>query len=105
MGEVRLIDADTLHYAFDDEGADLCLSINMENMWGFSYDSVHTLINKAPTIDAVPVVHGHWILEREPDGTPYCLHCSECDDDFHNIAIKSATRYCPNCGAKMDETN
>ena len=46
--------------------------------------------------------HGRWILEREPDGTPYCFHCSVCDDDFHCIGITVMYDYCPNCGAKMD---
>lgn len=58
--------------------------------------------NIMPTIDAVPVVHGRWILEREPNGKPYCFHCSVCDGDFHHIGIKSATKYCPNCGSRMD---
>lgn len=44
---------------------------------------------------------GEWILEKEPDGTPYCFHCSVCDGDFHHIGIRVATAYCPNCGAKM----
>ena len=54
------------------------------------------------TVDAVEVVHGRWLLEREPDGKPYCFHCSVCDDDFHHISINTAYDYCPNCGAKMD---
>ena len=56
-----------------------------------------------PAADVVPVLHGRWILEREPDGKPYCFHCSVCDDDFHYIGITVAYDYCPNCGAKMDE--
>lgn len=47
---------------------------------------------------------GVWWLEREPDGKPYCYHCSKCDLDGHFIHIRSATKYCPNCGAKMDTT-
>lgn len=46
---------------------------------------------------------GKWLFERQPDGTPYCFHCSVCDPDFKRIDIKTATPYCPNCGAKMDE--
>ena len=53
--------------------------------------------------DVEPVRHGCWILEKEPDGSPYCFHCSVCDGDFHYIGIKTAYDYCPNCGAKMDE--
>ena len=55
-----------------------------------------------PAADVAPVWHGRWILEREPDGKPYCFHCSVCDDDFHYIGITVAYDYCPYCGAKMD---
>ena len=56
-----------------------------------------------PAADVEPVVQGKWILGRELDGTPYCFHCSVCDDDFHYIGIMAAPDYCPNCGAKMDK--
>ena len=54
-----------------------------------------------PPADVSPVRHGRWILERKPDGKPYCFHCSVCDDDFHYIGITVAYDYCPNCGADM----
>lgn len=57
---------------------------------------------KLPAADVAPVVHGRWILEREPNGKPYCFHCSVCDSDYHCIGIVVASDYCPNCGAKMD---
>ncbi len=56
-----------------------------------------------PAADVAEVKRGRWILEREPDGTPYCFHCSVCDNDFHHIGIMTATDYCPNCGARMDK--
>ena len=59
-------------------------------------------IRKIPAADVAPVVHGEWILEREPNGKPYCFHCSACDGDFHYIGITVKYDYCPNCGAKMD---
>lgn len=31
------------------------------------------MIDDAPTADVAPVVHGQWILEREPNGKPYCF--------------------------------
>lgn len=64
--------------------------------------TVNDLIVEQPTIEAEPVRHGRWILERRPDGTPYCLHCSECDPDFAVIYNQVATGYCPDCGAKME---
>lgn len=54
-----------------------------------------------PDAEVVPVVHGRWILERDPNGKPYCFHCSVCDSDYHCIGIVVASDYCPNCGAKM----
>lgn len=53
-------------------------------------------------IEAETIKHGKWILEREPDGKPYCYHCSVCDPDFHYIGIAVAYDYCPLCGAIMD---
>ena len=60
-------------------------------------------LNSIPAANVAEVRHGRWILEREPDGTPYCFHCSVCDNDFHHIGIMTATDYCPNCGARMDK--
>ena len=62
----------------------------------------HIMIRDIHTADVSPVVHGRWILEREPNGKPYCFHCSVCDSDYHCIGIVVASDYCPNCGAKMD---
>lgn len=67
------------------------------------FKMVREKINTAPTADVEEVRHGQWLLEKEPDGTPYCFHCSECDNDFHCISITSKYAYCPNCGAKMDK--
>lgn len=61
------------------------------------------LIMNSEEIDAKPIIYAHWILEREPDGNPYCYHCSHCDPDFGYIGIKCASKYCPNCGATMSE--
>ena len=54
----------------------------------------------APTVDAVEVVHGHWVS----DEGDVLFHCSECDTqistswDYDDLLWN----YCPNCGAKMD---
>ena len=70
------------------------------------YDAWEEIIDEIENMgadDVAEVRHGRWILEREPDGTPYCFHCSVCDNDFHHIGIMTATDYCPNCGARMDK--
>lgn len=60
------------------------------------------IIDGQPRVDAKIEQHGHWVLEKTPDGKPYCFHCSVCDDDFKYIGIKTGYDYCPLCGAKMD---
>lgn len=90
--EKRLIDANAL-------------ITNLHAFKGLGKMVAETLVRfveKQPTVDAVEVVHGRWLLEREPDGKPYCFHCSVCDGDFSYIGITTAYNYCPNCGAKMD---
>ena len=61
-------------------------------------------INDAPTVDAVPVVHGWWLTweEQFPGRTPrkksmLGVFCSACHNHADNMF-----NYCPNCGAKMD---
>ena len=56
-------------------------------------------VKKAPTIDAVPVRHGEWIYD---DG----YYCSECNHHAYGNTLECMNgtyRYCPNCGALMDE--
>lgn len=60
-------------------------------------------IDKAPTIDAVEVVHGRWESDA-PDKHGYKKpRCSVCGE-FHLFMWSdyASCKYCPNCGAKMD---
>lgn len=76
--------------------------------WAFHCEKGGQECYAAPSLrDAANILEnmnkrGKWILEREPDGKPYCLHCSICDDDFSRISITTAYPYCPHCGTKMD---
>lgn len=56
----------------------------------------------APTIDAEPVRHGRWVKKGQSFLFPERFmnySCSLCGYDID----KTKHRYCPNCGAKMDE--
>ena len=54
-------------------------------------------IDKAPTVDAVEVVHGRW--EWKPIGEKtWQLFCSACGS---GDGTSEDYNYCPNCGAKM----
>ena len=56
-------------------------------------------IASAPTVDAVPVRHGHW--ETNSD-RPDTLICSVCKCGF-DMWKHDPHNFCPNCGAKMDK--
>ena len=57
-------------------------------------------VDKLKPVDAVEVVHGHWIETKE--GT-ICSECHEYpfSDGYFAIANYNGD-WCPNCGAKMD---
>ena len=59
---------------------------------------IHMLLETQPTVDAVEVVHGHWIYHRDKNGIKSCK-CSECLTSYGCID----TPHCPNCGAIMDQ--
>ena len=63
------------------------------------------LIDSQPSIEAEPVVHGHW-KKFDDSGRelaiPYCSHCLHLPLRDNGYAIKLSS-FCPNCGAKMDE--
>ena len=64
-------------------------------------------ILKIPPADVVPVRHGRWEeMHYEGgilDGTNFD-RCSVCGYErvFDDPALKTAFKYCPNCGCKMD---
>ena len=73
-------------------------------------------IIEAKTIDAVPVIHAHWdcienVFSYEGTFDGYeCSHCHKMflDDMCQNngsdyVDAKKDFKYCPFCGAKMDE--
>ena len=61
-------------------------------------DRAQRAILDAPAADVAPVRHGKWLY-----GDYYDIGdvCSECDWD--SKMTHPSYRYCPNCGAKMDE--
>ncbi len=75
------------------------------------HKKIQQLIADTPAINAVPVVHGKWVWDK--NGMDFGLgawHCSECACRNNNLPLNSkmsplafsGSKYCPNCGAKMD---
>lgn len=100
----RLIDADALGIGRCDPDAFPL----QDRGYCAGWNGVISLIEQAPTVDAVPVVRGWWkgythsALVRWKDGEPVwedrnVYRCGRCD--FGTIVKHN---YCPRCGAKMD---
>jgi hypothetical protein len=67
------------------------------------YKAIERFVKEVPTADVAPVVHGYWtVLDECANAGAYCSVChkkvyKEC---YGNCKMKS--KYCPNCGAKME---
>ena len=117
--EKRLIDANATIAAFCKDCGNGC---DLEGDCCILVDE----LKKAPTVDAVEVKHGRWIV-RAKETLPFnfvaVAECSECHKEMESersmyisgfsmamvdeIVRKEAKNmvlgnYCPNCGAKMD---
>lgn len=56
-------------------------------------------IEKIPAADVEPVRHGEWLLRHI--GAGHYWECSVCHTN-PCIYVTEHTKFCPNCGAKMD---
>ena len=65
------------------------------------YGATTEIIEKMPTIEATPVVHGRW--DDFCNGKMCC--CSACKAEFDNACneIHGEWKFCPHCGARMDK--
>ena len=89
---MRLIDVDKLTTEIKREYCEDCIDDACDLCWVI--DCIKYLKN-APTVEAKPIKHGHWITGTEPFPTYQCSNCKEYADEAYD--------YCPECGAKMDE--
>ena len=63
--------------------------------WDEAINAAYESIRSEPAADVAPVIHSKW--EICCDGYyPYCLNCKA------EPPGREMTKYCPNCGAKMD---
>ena len=110
--EKRLIDANALkeklqgHHDFfvDGVGGFRYLTPKDKSRVDEIDNCIAEIVN-APTVDAVEVVHGRWVL-RQDDGYEW-YECSSCRAQplNDNVERPVLSDYCPNCGAKMDGGN
>lgn len=88
--KMRLIDADALRIVFTEKSSERVCGVEL-------CKAIISRIDEMPTVDAVPVRHGKWITKST--GGEYFDCCSECG----YIEWDAPSKYCPNCGVRMDE--
>lgn len=92
--------SDTKRLIYAEDAKDLAIklrrTITLDKYTGGWPCLLLTDINDVPTADAAPIVHAHW--KRTP--TSDTLYCSACDKISES---QIETKYCPDCGALMDE--
>ncbi len=59
-------------------------------------------IKSAPTLDYAPVVHAHWDYYSGGIIRPH-FRCSACSSPRYEHYAVNEFKYCPSCGARMDE--
>ena len=96
---LRLIDANAMRKDWLENG---------ENEYVYDTNAVLESIDAQPTVDAVEVVHGHWVsLTDCSNAGVYCSVCQKKvwkeDYAWCNRKNKLRSNYCPNCGADMRE--
>lgn len=67
----------------------------------FVSKTLKNIIYNAPTVEEEPVRHGK-IIETIKDGK-YHREFSCCGRDFTQLTMWYMPRFCPNCGAKMED--
>lgn len=91
---MRLIDADKIADFVCSVCGDIC-DDEFKNRGCIERQFIEECAKKMPTVDAVPVRHGHWI---DVNGDGSLWRCSVCGE-----TQCCESNYCGDCGAKMDE--
>lgn len=52
------------------------------------------LMTMVSALETTPIIHAYWIKNKQGGADYTCSHCRETE--------AKTSRYCPNCGAKMD---
>ena len=105
----RLIDANALETAIQGTVSQVALDAPYDPEWftrlAARQFEILKIIDDAPTVDAVEVVHGKWAIFEDGWNDEAIYECTVCKEAFVTIdgtPAENLWNYCPNCGAKMD---
>lgn len=67
-------------------------------------EEVDAVVDDIPAADVRPVARGKWKLDSDP-GEPWRYVCNICGEKTKDTVMgKPRANYCPNCGARMEES-
>jgi len=67
--------------------------------WANALEDFAEMVRDELAVDVEPVRHGRWIMKSDPYGFFEIPVCSECG---RTTKTRNKTKFCPNCGAKME---
>lgn len=76
--------------------------ITMPYSWAVAYECFANSIDAIPEADVEPVRHGRWEKSNIPHEKYCCSVCGGACWYYDYAADVARSRFCPNCGAKMD---
>ena len=98
MATKRLIDADAFLSSMIKRFK--CVPLIGRN--DYDCESLKQMLIEAPTVDAVEVVHGRWVMIPVDGVAEYRCGNIDCCRLIPFGCNPYELKYCPNCGAKMD---
>lgn len=104
MSEKKYFDADTaydsgaLHNWYIDSVSDNDSPVWTDEHIDELMNDFYVIPRDTKPADVAPAVHGHW--KYVEDDVYTCYKCSACGSTLAG----DKSRYCPGCGAKMDES-
>lgn len=101
---MRLIDAEPWSESIQKDFCDGCDNYGGVRCSCCKVEDILVALEEAPTIEAKPVVHAHWINYNDM----FPCQCSNCNGfalsfDIDNYQKEIESDFCPHCGAQMDE--
>ena len=80
---------------------------NLDDAYEQGWDEALSYIEKTPTADVAPVVHGKWVTTSEevfPGSSQFLCYSHKHEEcGFQYVGLNgNEYNYCPKCGAKMD---
>lgn len=106
----KLIELDTALDAFKKELTEGKKRKYVTSCSAIGYEGAKHILESLPTVDAVTVKHGRWIIKDNPGAGWYQVTCSECGEDVTSTIpmigffpnCKAIWDFCPYCGTNMD---